>query len=454
MRGIPVAVLALALLPAAHAQRPKLDRAGAAFNHRPAALGTTVRQQVRPGYVTAAARTSRLDSVALNPQPLPPKDRARPVRGGRRPSDPLQGIETTAALHVTLDEGAWAPRAIDFGELRTDAGAVATATVTVPGDGPVTARLSGDARFQIVRVTPFTGRWDGIGASARPRFGAPDDGAGRDRRRQVTASAGQEVRVEVRFGPGGVGRFDGKLHVEGDGWGVSVPLTARATLLGPLAGALAVPQSHSLIGIAGTSLDVPVQMLSLSGKTTVARVTPTELPPGVSAEPLSVALGPGERKGALLRLRFEASAVDGRELPLRFAVDAGGATPGALTLSLNLYQPWVEYPFSVRDTLLKARGALQLKSDGSWQLRAVVENEGPLLAERAWMSVVFLGDSAAPVGWEEELRLGASSSQTIQRSGTSAWLKDNYGRVVDETGVTVFLFRKARSIPEIVQAFR
>jgi len=393
-----------------------------------------------PAVKTVSARKSF--AVELSP--------ARLVTGGARrrlkaPTAVLSlrsgkeaGLRTTLSpvLKAALPSSAYAPQSIDFGQLKVNQAARATVTVICPADGEVSVRYrDAFSKARVVQVSVFDGDWSSNDLQKATPAPVNTTTTG-----SIAVLAGQELRVELEFVCPQTGRIDGKLDITGSDWKASVPTTASVSLLGPLVGALALPVERALGGITGTTLVVPVKLLSLSPGAVTARLTPEELPAGVSAEPFAVAVGPGQTLSGDLRLHISESTPEGIELPLRFSLDTGGAAKGRVSLSLNVYQPWLEFPFVSRNPSgnILLYGKVQIKSDGTWILEASVTdwNED----NKAGLAQFWFPSQGGPTtGFSESIPLDAGKTVRFVRTGSSAWLKSHYTEAA-RTGVKVEVY--------------
>ncbi len=398
---------------------------------------------------TGATRTA---SVAKLVTGAPRRRLATPVlmrtrggiaSGGLAPTGDATRITRTdralldAALRKEmLSASAYAPQSVNFGALKVKQAARATITVVCPRDGEVSVRYKDKfSQSRIVQLSVFGGDWSSDEPQAANPVLIATSTTGR-----IATKAGQELRIELEFVSNQTGRIDGTLEVTGEDWRVKVPTTAAVSLLGPLVGALVLPVERALTGITGTTIEVPMRVLSLSQSTVTAHLIPQELPVGVSVEPFSITIGPGQTLSGNLRLRLSENAPESLEAPLRFSLETtGGAAKGQVALSLNVYQPWKEFRFDVIQndkfgSFTGFMGAVQIKSDGSWNLEATGTNYG---VEKSNVSFAFKGMGTAGMLYAE--RVSGEGKFLIRRSGTSLWLKEHFGDAI-RAGVVAIVF--------------
>ena len=171
---------------------------------------------------------------------------------------------------TTLPHSAYAPQSLNFGPLKVKQSARATITVICPSDGEVSVRYKDKlSQTRVTQLTVFGGDW----SSDEPENATPVLVASSTSGR-IVAKAGQELRIELEFVSSQTGRIDGTLDITGGDWQATVPTTAAVSLLGPLVGALVLPVERALTGITGTTIEVPMKVLSLSQSTVTARLIP------------------------------------------------------------------------------------------------------------------------------------------------------------------------------------
>ena len=365
------------------------------------------------------------------------------TRGGVAPRSGVgQALRTDRArvsdalLKEALPTSAYAPQSVNFGQLKIKQAVRATVTVICPTDGEVSVRHKDKfSQTRVVQLSVFGGDW----SSDEPKSAAPVLAA-TSSNGHIATKAGHELRVELEFVSSQTGRIDGALELTGESWRVKVPTTASVSLLGPLVGALILPVDRALTAITGTTIEVPMRVLSLSQSAVTARLTPQELPAGVSAEPFSIGIAPGQTLSGTLRLRLSENAPESLEAPLRFSLETtGGPAKGQVALSLNIYQPWQEFRFDAIQndkfgSFTGFMGAVQIKSDGSWNLEATGTNYG---VEKSNVSFAFKGMGTAGMLYAE--RVSGEGKFLIRRSGTSLWLKEHFGDAI-RAGVVATVF--------------
>lgn len=296
-----------------------------------------------------------------------PSPAAKAPRSGAAATPPTQQLPSRAQLPVFLAP-IFLPSlpAQDLGARYSDEFGMKTFDVTAPADGRLEAELdiadAREKRFYINKVTAYTGEFvDGKAQVYSYAYGGNFDDIQAKSASDPTivslagyvvldVKAGQRVAIQVVFHPHPsigppVGQYEVPLqlswHASGTGRiGVqTVPL--RAYCNGIHFGLLAYAEQADAITLTDRSVDYPI-VVTNSGATPVSGAfSAPQLPPGVTMNPVSLAIGPNSSQRAILRFNVNGQfAQDGPNQDMVVAFNSGGESR-PINLSISIYHPWI-----------------------------------------------------------------------------------------------------------------
>jgi hypothetical protein len=475
--------LTLSAVAAAMATSPSLAIGGIAGPLRPGAGNVSVATPVsNPPPPPGGAIAQPFQPGAGNVSVATPVSNPAPAPGGTGavPYQPGAGNPSINLVPFTVQ---YSPSALNLGVVKTYVSWPTTAvlTVTSPTDGTVTAALETQAAFQVTRLTRYQfvipavsvygggggGGGTGLGgslASARPRerMESVAGNAG------LAVKAGDQVEVEVSLqATTSMFRYPrATLKVRGAEWHISVPVGASIIHYPEID-----PSIPGELKIApGGVAELPVRLnRTLTGWTNppglprTVTIKAQNLPAGVTMEPVSV-LVPNNVNyvDTVLRFRADAAAPVRRDQLTRLLVNSG-ADREQFDLAGHVYPTQVSWSYSQKSGDVLHTGTLTIRSDGTWEWKASLHDNGAIYGDyygvSVWLNmapteeerrtVYQAGHMTRPATFENGSLggglLGGSNEKSIDRSssndpynpgGANQWLRKYYIAAVD-AGVTV-----------------
>jgi hypothetical protein len=329
------------------------------------------------------------------------------------------------------------PSSLNLGELRIGERRTARLTVYVPANATVTAAIqgvnhpAGTFRVEGMRsYSPYVTYWGGS-----PSW-VPGNA-------QLPTYAGHWVEVDVSFSSALTGAFWARVRVTGTpGWYVDVPVQGVVTVWGDRA-VMPLPGERFFKVLPGKSIDVGLDVQSLSRLTEQVQFIAEELPPGVSMNQASMTLAPGQKGHIVLHFDVREDAQRGMNQPMAIVLEYAGRRTD-LALHASIYEHFVTFKSRWRVTdSLTCEQEVEVHSNGEWRWRGALESNAYFLGDIYLMGFMFnfgdidpaTGDLASPGAYAQGTLgayiTGGEMNVEHERGGTSAWVRDNYFDAVD-----------------------
>ena len=331
----------------------------------------------------------------------------------------------------------------DLGEVYSGQPASGSVTLTAPEDGVILAFLGPDAikkRFRVHRVRTFTGEF----AQGRPVIEKEYQGV------EMSVKRGQLVEIEVVFEPDPgagppVGNYEVLLEIDGVGqtgkkWKRTSAIRARC--MGIDFGLLALAEVGHVTTLTDQMVEMPLILTNPGPQQYQGQITATQLPPGVTMEPVNFSHFVGQQRFPL-RFRVSKTAREGFSQAIVVQVAGIGRVPFArrVDLSMTIFHPTVFWCFgrggwcptkdipgidnatnNVNDQRLWETN-VWIRDDGNWGWDATVGNLNIIDIAGTEMSVEIYFDG--PVMDQVRGNVGPGS-ETFTRVRGHTWIRENY----------------------------
>jgi hypothetical protein len=306
------------------------------------------------------AKQAGVTTRGLSPAIMTPPSAITAVPPNQRPPSPVQREASTAPL-LLLPVAAQ-----DLGAAYSGEHNVKSFHVTAPADGYLIVQMDikdvREKRFRIDQAIAYTGEFVNGGAQVyrAARGGDWDDirPSGQDPSVRVSMAgsvaldvkAGQRVAIVVAFEPHAsigppVGRYEAPLlltwHASSTGRTGSQTVPLRAYCNGIHFGLLAYAEQAEATTLTDRSVDYPIVLTNSGGTPISGSFSATQLPPGVTMNPISITIGPNSAQRAVLRFNVNGQrAQDGPNQDIAIAFNYGGGKR-PINLSVSIYHPMI-----------------------------------------------------------------------------------------------------------------